>query len=447
MRGIELNINGAGAAGANVRVRIAPPGFLGQRREWPLDTGALDAPGQNPVRATGEALLRRLAKANVEITQAIDILLGLPPAQVNPLYLRITDAQSATLPWETLYSNGDFLALQPSSPIARIADPAGRLSDREFVASPQLRVVAVLSAFHQPASDEWEALRDASVAARAANPPLDIKLTVLVGEPALQQQIEKEVARGVDFVVVETIPSTADQLLTRLENEMPHVLHLYCHGKVDGPVRRLHFGTASEWIARQDGQQGTGSLNVGIAALTGTVVNASSWLVVINACKGGTDTPEDYSLAGELVRQGVPAAIGHRQSISPPDAHRFARELYRSLFSLVAREFAVGGQREIEWAEVLHAPRSGLQARYGDPADSEFWSLPILHVGEMPFKVRIVPAGDAVAAAAANRESGTTGTLTEALRAVATLDVPSAVVNDLLQPLDPVSAADLRNDM
>ena len=93
MRGIELNINGAGEAGANVRVRIAPPGFLGQSREWPLDTGAIDAPGQNPVRATGEALLRRLAKANVEIAQAIDMLLNLPPAQMNPLYHRNTDAQ------------------------------------------------------------------------------------------------------------------------------------------------------------------------------------------------------------------------------------------------------------------------------------------------------------------------------------------------------------------
>ena len=351
------------------------------------------------------------------------------------------------MPWETLFENGYFVALQPAWPIARIADPAGRLSDREFVTTPQLRVVAVLSALHQPAGDEWEALRDAAVAARQAAPSLDVKLTVLVGEPALRQRIAQEVAGGAGFVTVDTIPATDYQLRTRIENEMPHVLHLYCHGEVDGAVRRLRFATASEWVAAQEGQQGTGSLNIGIAALPLSVTTASTWLVVINACTGGTDTPEDYSLAGELARQGVPAAIGHRQSISPPDAHRFAGELYRSLFGLLAREFAAGGQREIEWAEVLYAPRSGLQARYGDPADSEFWSLPILHVGEMPFKVRIVPAGDAVAAADASRESGTTSTLTEALRTVATLDLPPAVVTDLLQPLDPVSAADLRNDM
>lgn len=441
MRGIELDIVGAGDNGANVRVRIAPPGFMGQRREWPLDTRALDAPGQNPVRATGEALLRRLEQANGEIATAIAILLGLPPAETNPLYLRIADEQAATLPWETLYVNGDFIALQPPWPIVRIADPAGRLTEREFVTTPELRIVAVLSALGQPALDEWVAIRKAAAEARDASPPLDVKLSVLVGEPELKGQIDQEVAQGADFVSVATIPPTVSQLLTRLEDEKPHLLHLYCHGSVQSSGPRLHFGTIAEWAARA---QGTGSLNVAIAPLTGMAVNASSWLVVINACQGGADTTENYSLASELVRQGLPAAIGHRRPISPADAHRFAGALYPSLFRLIAKEFAVGGQREIEWAEALHAPRSGLDAFYGDPENSELWSLPILHVGEVPFKVKLVPAGDPAAAVAANVASGTAGTLAEAMRSVATLDVPPQVVDELLQPLDPEPAAELR---
>lgn len=188
--------------------------------------------------------------------------------------------------------------------------------------------------------------------------------------------------------------------------------------------------------------KGAGSLNVGIPALAQLAL-ATSWLVVINACEGGAGTGEVYSLASELVREGVPAAIGHRQPISAEDAHRFAETLYPSLLRLIAKEVAVGGEREIEWAEALYAPRSRF-AIYGNPEDSELWSVPILHVRDEPFKVKIVPAGDAHAAVVANAEIGTKGTLAEAVRTVADLDVPREVVDELLAPLPPKLAAQLR---
>lgn len=233
MKGIEVAIVGAGDSSANVRVRIPPPGFLGNCREWPLDTTVMSAPGMNPVRAVGETLLARLQEANQEIIDAISILLS-TPAEFNPLYLRITDTQAAALPWETLYANGDFIALQPPWQIVRMSEPARRLSNREFVATPELRVVAVLSALDRPALDEWVALRDAAAAARAAPDALDVKLTVLVGEPSLKKQIDDEVAAGCDFVSASAVPPSVDELLTRIAEMKPQLLHMYCHGSVQG---------------------------------------------------------------------------------------------------------------------------------------------------------------------------------------------------------------------
>ncbi|GAB90146.1 CHAT domain-containing protein [Gordonia rhizosphera] len=444
MRGIELDINGAGAGGANVRVGIPPPGFVCDRREWPLNTESLSAQGPNPVRATGEALFQRLETANHEIAGAINGLLDLPAAEVNPLYLRINDAQAATLPWETLYVKDDFVALQPAWPIARITDPAGRLPDADFVAPPELKVLAVLSALGEHACDEWLALRKAVADARTAVPPLNVKLALLIGEPDLRREIQKEIDGGTDFVSVDEIPPTTARLLERLQSETPHFVHLYCHGSVE-PTRRLHFATNSEWLAWREEDKGTGSINVSIDSLAQATVNGRSWLVVINACKSATAGAQQDSLASGLVRQGVPAAVGHRQAISPLDAHRFASEFYWSLFRIVSREFERGGRREIEWAEALHAPRSGLQVRHGDAANSENWSVPILYVGSMAFKVTIVDNKDEVPAA--SRESAQKGVLAEALSAVAALDVPAEVIDAVLEPLDPGSAAELRADV
>jgi hypothetical protein len=434
---MELSITGTNEGGVNIRVRIGPPGFVGDGREGKLLTTDVPLEGTTPIEHVGKELLQRLEAANPEIATAVQQLKGQPPEQVNPLYLNVSDAVAASMPWEMLNVDDEFLALQPSWPIARISEPRTRPPARKYILTDHLQIVAVLSALGESAEDEWAALSTAVAEARAANPALEIRVTVLVGQLGLRTAIDNEIAAGANHVTVDMIPASDSELRDSITAAKPHVLHIFSHGSAEGASRRLHFGTAADWVA---GSEGKGSLNVGINHLAATAVAAGTWLVVINACEGGTATPEGFSFAGDLVRSGVPAAIGHRTPISPVDAKHFCTGLYPRVLTKIAEIANAGGSQELEWADVLFPPRSKLKQEHGDPAKAGQWALPILHVRDEAFLVQAIaaPTEDA------KEEIAAEGTLSDAMGNLAHLDLPPSAIEEIVAILSAPAAERVR---
>lgn len=418
MKGVELEIVGAGtnahSNSATVRVLYAPSGFNGQKRGALLNIHPLPPTSSKPVKADGEELYRRLGK-NAEVIDAIKLLTAQPVSDMQPLYFRILDHRAASLPWETLFVGNDFLSLQPNWPIARISEGYQRGSPGPQLASTRLKVMSIMSAVGAPALGEWDGLIGATRYIRdrhrASQDGLDVDLNVLVGESQLEQKILGAITSS-DSISVATIPRTVSEIRNKIKHYKPQVLHLFCHGSVSPGKRRLHFGTISDWLS---GQGGVGSLNLSLQELASAATKAGVWLVVINACKGAAATADAYSLADDLVRFGVPAAIGHREAIAPIDANRFSTSFFVELYDLLARKIAAGGRQEIEWAETFYAPRADLCARYGPPETNDRWSIPLLHVRVEDFLVKVVNQVETPESGQTSAELGAADTIAEAI--------------------------------
>lgn len=441
MRGIELSIVGTGDNEVHVRVAVAAPGFLGQRRQWPLDVRGIQPQGSAPVRHIGSELLERLRGANAEVVDAILQLQTLPIDELNPLYLTITDPTAAALPWETLVVENEFLALAPTRPIARIAEAGHRGRQQEHVVAGDLHLMAVLSALGQPAAGEWQALCRAVDDARAAGQ--GIRLTVLVGEADLATDIRGTIAAGASHITVGAIPDSDAALRTSIRQARPHLLHIYSHGSMTDGVRRLQLGRQAEWRAVRAGATATsgGAVVVGVRHLAAAALEAGTWLVVLNACQSGTNTPDAFSFAADLVHEGVPAAIGHRRTISPDVAEAFTRRLYPALLAMISARIRAGGRQEIEWAEVIAPSRSGLTAAFPPPDEKEEWSLPILYVGTEPFEISVAPTHDV---SAANATAATEGTIRDAVAIASAVGVPMEALDRILAVLPASSAQRVR---
>src|SRR5262249_54606806 len=91
----------------------------------------------------GAYILRKLSE-HPAIVRALTEALATPPGSQKPLLVRVA-RQAESVPWETLFANGTFLALDPRWPIGRMSTSGPASADaREF--RPPLRVLAVLAA-------------------------------------------------------------------------------------------------------------------------------------------------------------------------------------------------------------------------------------------------------------------------------------------------------------
>jgi hypothetical protein len=116
------------------------------------------------------------------------------------------------------------------------------------------------------------------------------------------------------------------------------------------------------------------------------------WLVVMNACKLGASAANVSALAQKFALAGVPAAIGMSQEIDVNDASEFCAAFYPSLFIELASaqsKLASTADCELDWAKLLHGPRSRICDKRGGLASCHpQWTLPLLYVGVADFRLK-----------------------------------------------------------
>jgi len=241
------------------------------------------------------------------------------------------------VPWEFLYSrsDGDFLNLSIYRPIVRYLELPHMPVESLCVPAP-LRILAVIAS---PKSQRLD--------------PLDVAREKRV----LQEALAALVQRGLIALDFLEGPDTFRQLNRRLRKEAYHVLHFIGHGGYDEEAQEGVLVMENE----QRGEALVGSENLG--RLLRDVRGAR--LVFLNACQGAVTSEADpfSSVAGALVRAGVPAVVAMQFEITDAAAILLAQEFYTALADNLPVDAALAEARK--------------QIAFEDP-DSLEWATPVL---------------------------------------------------------------------
>jgi hypothetical protein len=221
-------------------------------------------------------------KAQLGEGEGLRLRLHLPPAL-------------ARLPWELLYYPPFYLATDPRSPVVRFLDlPA---TPRPLAVQPPLRLLHLVAG------------------------PVDAPLLDTDGEAAqLHSALADLTARG----GVEILPARPGTLATLREGvrQGAHVLHFSGHGGFAGDQGYLLFEDEDRHGRPVEGD-----------TLAYLLRGSQVRLAVLNACQSALagDSDAFSSVAGSLVRAGLPAVIAHHYTMPDSSAIPFAAELYQAL--------------------------------------------------------------------------------------------------------------------
>jgi hypothetical protein len=428
--GLEVRIEPFGFDDqAIVRVVRAPDGLPAGGPAQLLNV--TDYAGSPNVKTAGQDLFERL-QANEEAAEALRQLVALPQDLANPVYLDIDEPNAMTLPWEQLCVDNTFLSLSWSWQVARLSNPI-RPASKPYVTTPSIRLLAILSALHQPARAEWRQIK--SSVENGIEIGLDITLRVTATEPGLREEIKGHIDEGNRHVRLLAPPATASDVPGLIRDHEPHLIHFFAHGsrREGSPV--LTVAKTTDW---DDQSRSHGSLNLKLEDVGRAAANSGSWLIVLNSCSSAAPANERVdgedevgSFAAELVSAGVPAAIGHRKAIESNDANRLARALYPEVLRLVRDCVSVPGRRELDFASVMHSVRQLLREAHGngDAAAADNWSVPVLYLRPNPLAIEVVENE-----AEAEEVSGHIGhedVVNETVDALEDLDLPPGLLEEI----------------
>ncbi len=370
----------------------------------------IDARSATLARDIGERLFRGAFREDVLASYTSSLRLAEQQNAKLRIRLRLTDAESAQLPWEYTRdpsSGGNFIALDLDTPLVRymeVPKPAPRL----HVEGP-LRILAVISAPTDReglnAETEW------------AN---------------LQRALAPLVQSGrVDLKRLSS--STFSALESELLREDHHIFHFIGHGGYDPQTQdgMLVFtkddGTSSVIASDQ------------LGAILGD--ENSLQLAVINACEGAVSEGKDIfaGTAQRLVGHGVPAVVAMQAEITDDAALAFSERFYEALAgghpvdeALVRARKAIFTQPNLlEWATPVLYMRSG-DGQLFDVAPAAV-SAPAPAV-ERPVAASPAPQAVPVAASPAPQAVTVAAATADPLPAASVTAVPMAVPAAALAP-------------
>lgn len=205
------------------------------------------------------------------------------------------------LPWEFLCSQGEFLALNPFSPVVRYVPRRARLAPLKESEHP-LRVLVVI-----------------------ASPSDEVPLDTAAEKERIIRAFESLIKQGLVSLTFIEGPDTWQQLYDTLFRNETHILHFIGHGAFDEDKKEgvLVMEDAGGKAKRIE-SEGLKVLVQGRSRLR---------LVVLNSCLGteGDDSQPFSSVASGLIQSGVPAVIAMQSEISDDAAKEIAETFYKSL--------------------------------------------------------------------------------------------------------------------
>lgn len=368
----------------------SPAGIADGRKLFALKSLPNDAEFQfgaaAPAIGKAGAKLRDDLLAHTGIKASLHGWLGLANKPLHALHLQIECPGADQLPWEALVdSNGDFLALDANSPVARVltADRQEQ-SKKEVIFIPPLRIACILGAWWgaggaKEQADEWASLA-AAIATHAAG---QLKLDVHVFGCDLQLKAIVEAQPVPPGVTVSWRPIVGDAptFLKAIRELRPHMLHLFAHGTADEQAF-VQVSTVANVAAGEDG-----SILIGARDLRQEGdPDENIWVIALNACDSAAVSRDARNLATQLVRFGFPAVIGMREPVKTSEARLVSQHFYTAAFEAL-QELPIAGRREVEWSLFLRRVRLHLAGSAITAQSSARWLLPILYARTEPFTI------------------------------------------------------------
>lgn len=351
-----------------------------------FDAQAVDPISPGVFRQTGESLFAELSK-HPDFVQLYNDTVAAEIGDAGRMMLIRCKPESTAhaFPWEALYDPNGFAALRHQLPFARLVKPKKSRSDVAF--DGKLRLVAIIGADGEPGAPQWDALQQALGAWQG-----EIDARVFVDSVELLSTVSDAKLLG---VTGELMPQFTDQLLARIGQHVPQVVHIFCHGNPDG-------GGQLE-IANLLTAGGEKPLVIGAEELAPAL--ASAWLVTLNACgSGGAVEPGSSSFACTLVEQGVPYVVGMRQRVGADVAHAFAGAFLAGAFTEFNRAWESGAKTWTpNFGAALTSARNRIVTTIGLTASSagrqKAWTLPIMCAAVVPLHVTLREPTDPAAIA------------------------------------------------
>lgn len=381
-----------------IRVKLTrtPGGGPGRSTELsPLDQRlSLTEATEEHARGYGAALHQTLCSEK-GLKAAVRDALRAGDGDVRPLCFKIEGGPGLVdeWMWEALWVKGkEFLALRPQWPIARIVDTE---STARVYHAP-VRVLAIMSALDVSARGDWEGIRRAVEMARRLRPGgrdedrLPVHVTAIVGELALlaemrklQAKLEAERDNWLTVVGLDGQQTIDDHLA-----DEPHIVHFFCHGRVEYGGGLLSLATMSD-RAEEDPALARESVTVDLSRLRRLVNGRKLWLVTLNCCSGAHSEGPIQSLAHATVEAGAGAALGWRTPIAPEKAHLLCQTVYAALFQQLREQLNHARREETVLVELATLGYYLRDALHDQDRDLLTWALPVFYVAQEPLAVMV----------------------------------------------------------
>jgi tetratricopeptide (TPR) repeat protein len=244
-----------------------------------------------------------------------------------------------SLPWEYLVAEGEFIFKCRENVLIRTPTLEEKAAALKTISRPVRLLVIISNPPDLPEFKKLDVVREKRLIKEALKP--------LIEEGRLVVKWEDEAS------------------LERIHDTMlafnPHIIHYTGHGGfADGGVLLLEDGYDK-------------SLNVSGTKLAERLANRDIRLVVLSGCQTAKAKTSDSfsSVAGALVKKGIPAVIAMQQSIRDDSANIFASRFYRALASGQPVDVALGEARLS-----MHSPRATIEN--SEPHSLVDWGIPVL---------------------------------------------------------------------
>jgi hypothetical protein len=339
----------------------------------------------------GKTLFDALFTGEIRSRYDVSLLLAEKQDRGLRIRLRILPPELATIPWELLFdSRTDFICLSERRPLVRYIELPQ--PPRPLLTAIPLRILGI-------------------VAAPTDMPPLDV-----AREQHRLEEATKDL-RTLGLVSLEWVGGQSWRDVNLAMRKGPwHIFHFIGHGSFD---ERTGVGTVLFADATGDSER-LDALR--LARLIGD--HKSLRLVILSTCEGARADASGVfsSIAGNIVRLGIPAVLAMQHSISSEAAQEISQIFYQSLADGLpvdaalteARRSLSLGYETLEWS---------IPTLYSRAPDGVLFQMPVRRTSALPSQVPTVPVEQAHPALDPTTPAGRL--LALASQPVASLDRPA----------------------